>query len=50
MPVNVVYSKVTKIGSQMLSLGGGARAYLEKPDRGPDWGLRFVATLLFPKG
>jgi hypothetical protein len=48
VPLNVVYSKVTRIGGQMLSFAGGARAYLEKPDNGPDWGVRFVVTLLFP--
>lgn len=48
VPLNVTYSKVTKIGGQMLSFAGGARAYLEKPDSGPDWGVRFVVTLLFP--
>ncbi|MFY9825389.1 MAG: hypothetical protein WAM82_28695 [Thermoanaerobaculia bacterium] len=30
-----------------LTLGG--RYYAEKPDGGPDWGLRFVVTFLFPK-
>lgn len=50
VPVNLVYSKVTRIGGQMLSFAGGARAYVEGPDGGPEWGLRFVVTLLFPKG
>jgi hypothetical protein len=27
----------------------GAKYYAEKPDGGPDWGLRFTVTLLFPK-
>ena len=27
----------------------GGRNYAEKPVGGPDWGLRFVVTLLFPK-
>jgi hypothetical protein len=48
VPVNVIYSKVTKIGNQMVSFAGGARAYLERPENGPDWGVRFVVTLLFP--
>jgi Putative MetA-pathway of phenol degradation len=47
--VNFMYSKVTKIGGQMVSFAGGARAYLDAPENGPDWGLRFVVTLLFPK-
>jgi hypothetical protein len=49
LPVNFMYSKVAKIGGQMVSFAGGARAYLDAPDGGPDWGLRFVVTLLFPK-
>jgi hypothetical protein len=50
VPINLSYSQVTVLGKQRLSWGGGARAYLETPDGGADWGLRFVVTLLFPKG
>ncbi|HEY5809940.1 MAG TPA: hypothetical protein VIT67_18345 [Povalibacter sp.] len=49
VPLNLMYSKVTKIGGQMVSFAGGARAYLNAPAGGPDWGLRFVVTLLFPQ-
>lgn len=49
VPMNLTYSKVLKVGNQRLSIAGGGRAYLEKPDGGPDWGLRFALTLLFPK-
>lgn len=49
VPLNVQYSKVTKLGSQMLSYQGGVRVYLETPQGGPDWGLRFGITLLYPK-
>ena len=49
IPVNFVYSRVTKIGGQMVSFAGGARYYLDSPPGGPDWGLRFVVTLLYPK-
>jgi len=48
-PFNFTYSKVTKMGGQMLSLAGGVRYYVETPQGGPDWGLRFVVTLLYPK-
>ena len=48
IPANLTYSKVTKLGSQMVSFAGGVRYYLETPGHGPDWGLRFVVTLLFP--
>lgn len=47
-PFNATYSKVTLIGHQQVSFAGGARYYVETPSGGPDWGLRFVVTLLFP--
>jgi hypothetical protein len=49
LPVNLTVTKVSKWGSQMISLFGGVRIYLDKPDGGPDWGLRGGITLLFPK-
>jgi Putative MetA-pathway of phenol degradation len=48
-PFNVGYSKVTKMGSQLVSYQIGARYYVEAPDGGAEWGLRFVFTLLYPK-
>jgi hypothetical protein len=50
IPVNFTYSKVTRMGDQRLSWAAGARYYVEAPDVGPSWGLRFVVTLLYPKG
>jgi hypothetical protein len=49
VPLNLTYSKVTKIGGRMVSFAGGARYYVEAPAGGPDWGVRFVVTLLYPK-
>jgi hypothetical protein len=49
VPLNIAYSKVNKIGTQLVSYQGGVRYYFEGPDGGPDWGLRFTFTLLFPK-
>jgi hypothetical protein len=49
VPVNVMATQILKIGSLPISLGVGYRDYLEAPDGGPDWGLRFVLTFLFPK-
>lgn len=49
VPINLSYSKVSKIGRQMVSYQGGVRYYIESPDGGPEWGLRFVFTLLYPK-
>jgi len=49
VPMNVVYSKLKPIGGQLVQFSVGARTYLETPDNGPEWGLRFIITLLFPK-
>ncbi len=49
VPLNLQYSKVTKWGKQLVSLQGGVRAYLDTPPGGPDWGLRFVVTFLYPR-
>jgi hypothetical protein len=48
VPLNLSLSKVTKFGSQLVSIGGGVRYYLESPAGGPSWGLRFTLTFLFP--
>jgi hypothetical protein len=50
VPMNITASKVTKLGSQMVSFGGGVRYYLKSPTGGPSWGLRVTFTLLFPSG
>ena len=51
VPVNAVASKVTTVGGRPVSFFGGVRYWLESPDGGPEgWGLRFGATLLFPRG
>lgn len=49
VPLNVGYSKVSRIGKQLVSYQGGARYYLDTPEGGPKWGLRFTFTLLYPK-
>lgn len=49
VPVNFMVSQLLKIGSMPIQLQGGYRIYAEKPDGGPDWGLRFTVTFLFPK-
>jgi len=50
IPVSTGATKVTKIGSQLVSIGGSVRYYVESPDAGAEgWGLRIVFTLLFPK-
>jgi len=49
VPLNAGYSKVSRIGRQLVSYQGGVRYYIEAPDNGPEWGLRFTFTLLYPK-
>ncbi len=38
-----------KIGKLPVQLGIGGRLYAERPEGGPDWGIRFTMTFLFPK-
>jgi hypothetical protein len=49
VPVNFIVSQLLKIGDQPVQLFAGARYYLETPDGGPEWGLRFGITFLFPR-
>ncbi len=49
VPFNVGYSKVSRIGKQLVSYQGGVRYYLDAPDSGAEWGLRFTFTLLYPR-
>lgn len=49
VPINVMVSKLTSIGKQKASFQVGGRYYAEAPEGGPDWGLRFNVTFLFPK-
>lgn len=50
VPVNVVVTKVTKVGDQLISVGGGLRYWADSPESGAEGlGVRLVFTLLFPK-
>lgn len=49
VPINLSMSQLMKFGSQPVSFQLGARGYAEHPNGGPDWGLSFTTTLLFPK-
>lgn len=40
---------VTRLGGQMMSVAGGARAYLEVPDAGPDRALSIRRDSAVPK-
>lgn len=49
VPMNFTVTQLLKVGKQPLSLQLGYRYYADGPQGGPDWGLRFAITLLFPK-
>lgn len=49
VPLNATVSKVLRVGGQAVSVGAGGRYYAEAPEGAPDWGLRLVLTLLFPR-
>lgn len=49
VPLNASVSQLLKIGGKPVQFQVGYRYYAEKPDGGPDWGLRFTVTFLFPK-
>lgn len=50
IPVNLTMTKVTKIGGQLVSVGGSVRYWVESADSGPEgFGVRLMITLLYPK-
>jgi hypothetical protein len=49
VPINAAVSQLVVIGKQPVSIGVGARYYIESPAGGPDWGLRLGLSFLFPK-
>ena len=49
VPVNIMLQQLLKIGGQPIAFQLGYRYYAQRPLGGPDWGLRFNVTFLFPK-
>ncbi len=49
VPINLTISQLLRVGGQPVSLLAGYRYYADAPSGGPDWGLRFQVTLIFPK-
>jgi len=49
IPLNLSVTQLVKIHGKPVSFAGGVRYYLDKPAGGPDWGIRFGVTLVFPK-
>jgi hypothetical protein len=49
VPMNFSITQLLKIKGQPISIQLGYRRYVDGPRGGPDWGLRFAVTFLFPK-
>jgi hypothetical protein len=49
VPLNLMLSQLVKFGKQPVNFQIGGRYYVDSPDGGPEWGLRFAITFLFPK-
>lgn len=50
VPVNLLASKLVRIGNRPVSFAFGVRRYLDSTTGGPSgWGARFAVTLMFPK-
>lgn len=49
VPLNLSVSQLLKLGKLPFQVGAAGRYYAARPEGGPDWGLRFTLTFLFPK-
>jgi hypothetical protein len=50
VPLIFQISQILKIGRQPISLQIGGKYYADSPRYGPNWGVRFNLTLLYPTG
>ena len=48
VPLIFQVSQIVKIGRQPINLQIGGKYYTDSPRYGPDWGMRFTLTLLYP--
>jgi hypothetical protein len=48
VPLIFQISQILKIGKQPISLQIGGKYYADTPRYGPNWGVRFALTLLYP--
>jgi hypothetical protein len=49
VPINLGVSQLLRIGGSPVQFQLGGRYYAEAPENGPDWGLRFTVSLLWPR-
>lgn len=50
VPINLGVAQLLRIRGSPVQFQLGGRYYAEVPDNGPEWGLRFTVTFLFPRG
>lgn len=48
VPLNLMFSQLMAFGKQPIQLQFGGRYYVETVPNGPQWGIRFAITFLFP--
>jgi len=48
-PINFTVSQLLLVGRRPISVFAGVRVYADAPPLGPEWGVRFGVTLLFPR-
>jgi hypothetical protein len=48
VPLIFQISQILKVGKQPISVQVGGKYYTDSPRYGPDWGVRFNLTLLYP--
>jgi hypothetical protein len=49
LPFNLMLAQVVRLGKLPVQFQIGGRYYADAPDDGPEWGLRFSFTFLFPR-
>ena len=49
IPINLSITQILKINKLPVSVQLGGRYYADGPSGGPEWGVRFTFTFLFPK-
>lgn len=49
VPITISAAQLLKIGGIPLQFKAGWRVYADRPDGGPNWGLTFNVTFMFPK-
>ncbi len=48
VPINLVVSKVVRLGRRPMSIGFGGGYYVDTPEGGPEWKIRSLVVLMFP--